>query len=152
MMKRLISLMSLLAIVATVNVSCSKDDDPAQPAGKTKTELITKASWKFEKAVAGGSDISLAIKSCLKDNTVTFAVNKTGSISEEADICSPSSAGNFTWEFQTNETILHSSQPVFPGGSNDFKIVSLTETNLVVSQMMTVSPYPPTTVEVTFKH
>ena len=150
MKKRLISLTSLVILVI-LHISCSKEGN-TPPAAKTKTDLITKASWKFEKATAGvAGDISSAIKPCLKDNTITFATNKTGSISESADVCSPSYANNFTWEFQVNETILHLSTPVFPGGSNDFTLVSLTETNLVLSQVMTVAPYPPTTVEVTFK-
>ena len=152
MQKRLISIAGLLLLIAILNINCSKDDDSPATA-KTKTELITNGSWKFEKATASGADISSSIKACLKDNTTLFATNKTGTESEGADICSPSYAGNFTWEFQgTNESMLHLSAAIFQGGSNDFTLVSLTETNLVVSQVMTVAPFPATTVEVTFKH
>jgi hypothetical protein len=47
---------------------------------------------------------------------------------------------------------LRSSVILFPGGSTDFNIVSLTSTNLVLSQQMEVSPYPATTVTLTLKH
>jgi hypothetical protein len=152
MQKRFLSLASLLILVAILHINCSKDDDSAPPA-KTKTELITKSAWNFDKATAGGLDVSSAIDDCFKDNSVTFATNKTGSISEGANVCSPSSAGNFSWEFQgANESTLHLSAPIFTGGSNDFTIVSLTETSLIISQVMTIPPYPATTVEITFKH
>ncbi|MDP9230819.1 MAG: hypothetical protein M3O67_09145 [Bacteroidota bacterium] len=83
---------------------------------------------------------------------VTFAASLTGTVDEGTFVCSPSYASNFTWNFQSNETILHLSESLFSGGSNDFTLISLTETNLVVSQVMAVSPYPPTIAEVTFKH
>lgn len=152
MQKRFLSCASLLALVALSFISCSKDDDPA-PANKTKTELITTGSWKFEKGTANGiGDISSFIDACYKDNIITFSANKTGNVNEGALACSPSNAGNFNWEFTSNETILHISTTLFTGGSNDFTLVSLNETNLVVSQLMTIAPYPATTVEVTFIH
>jgi len=73
-------------------------------------------------------------------------------LDEGTTICSPSYAGSYTWSFQTSESVLHLSAAIFTGGSSDFGLVSLDGTNLVVEQMMTVAPYPPTTVQVTFKH
>jgi len=42
--------------------------------------------------------------------------------------------------------------PLVSGGSGVFTIVLLNDVNLVVSQNMTIAPYPPTTVELTFIH
>ena len=138
-----ISILSLLVFLAT---SCHKT------VVKTKAQLITQSSWKFSKATANGTDVTANVTACLKDNIYLFAVNGTGTINESTNVCSPSTAGTFTWSFQTNETILHLSAALFPGGSNDFTLVTLNETNLIISQVMTISPYPPTTVEVTFIH
>ncbi|HLG38165.1 MAG TPA: lipocalin family protein [Chitinophagaceae bacterium] len=149
-MKRQLLFSSLIIVTLFIITGCGKDD-PA-PA-KTKTELITQGSWKFDNATASGiGDISGAINACLKDNIAVFTSTGSLTIDESANVCSPTYAGNYTWEFQSNETILHLNAPIFTGGSTDFTIVSITETNLVLSQVMTVAPYPPTTVEVTFKH
>lgn len=152
MQKRFLLAAVLFSALQILNTGCSKDDDPP-PSNKTKTELITTGTWKFEKGTANGiGDISAFIDACYKDNIITFAANKTGNVNEGALACSPSNAGNFNWELQTNETVLHISTTLFTGGSNDFTLVALNETNLIVSQLMTIAPYPATTVEVTFKH
>lgn len=141
---------AFLFLTSTILLSCQKDAAPPQ---KTKTELITQGSWKFDHATASGAgDISSSINSCLKDNIITFMSGGSVNVDEGTDVCSPPYSGSNTWVFQSNETIVHLSAPLFPGGSNDFTLVSLTETNLVLSQVMTIPPYPSTTVEITFKH
>jgi hypothetical protein len=150
-MKRLNLIISIILSATIFFTACSKSSDNS--TAKTKTQLITQSSWKFDHATAAGfGDVSTYIPSCFKDNVVTFVVGGTGNISEGTDVCSPSYAGTFTWAFQTNETMLHLSAPLFTGGSGDFLLVSLTETNLVVSQSMTIAPFPSTVVEITFKH
>ena len=122
---------------------------------KTNTELLTQSSWKFDHATAQGfGDISAQIPSCYKDNIVVFASNGTGNVDEATNVCSPSTAGSFTWNFQTNETVLHLSTILFSGGSTDFTIVSLNETNLVISQNVILPPPGSimVTVEFTLKH
>ena len=158
MKKRLISLTSLVILVAILHISCSKEDDAA-PAAKTKTELLTKATWKFEKAEAAiFGDISGNIEDCNKDNTITFtstANNKgTGIADEGATKCNGANpqSTTFNWTLENNETKLVSDKPLFPGGSGEFTLVSLTETNLVVSQQMTIPPAPTTMVTITLKH
>jgi hypothetical protein len=141
----------VLVIAAIAFFGCKKDDDKS-PTPPSKTTLLTQQSWKFDNAKAGAADVSASVSACLKDNVFAFASNSNLTVSEETNVCSPSYAGNYTWAFQTNETILHLSGSIFPGGSGDFTVVSLTETNLVVSQQMTIAPFPPTTVQVTFKH
>ena len=141
----------LLSIAIIAFFGCKKDD-PKPSNTPTKTTLLTQQAWKFDNAKAGPADVTTSVTPCLKDNVFTFSSNSNLVVSEEANVCSPSYAGTYTWAFQTNETILHLSGSIFPGGSGDFTVVSLNETNLVVSQLMTISPFPPTTVQVTFKH
>ena len=142
-------LLTALCFTPLVFTNCDKDEDPPPPPAPTKTELITKSSWKFSTAFAGSTDVSSAPQlACFKDNIITFSANLTGSINEGTNICSPTTAGAFTWNFASNETVLHISTVLITGGSNDFTLVSITETQLVVSQN-----YPPIgTVTVTFIH
>lgn len=151
MQKRILTPASILAFTFLIITGCGKDkeDTPA----KTKTELISQSTWKFDKAMAGGMDVSSnpAIV-CYTDNTITFAANLSGTTAEGANVCSSPTPANFTWNFLNNENTLHFSFVLFPGGSPDFTIVSLTEANLVLSQQLTIAPFPPTTVEVTFEH
>jgi len=150
MKKQFLSILSSLAFFMVILTGCKKEDNPA-PATKTKTQLISQSPWIFQSAFAGSSDVSNAPQlACFKDNIITFAANGTGTINEGSYICSPSTAGNFTWSFQTNETMLVLSAPLFQGGGGTFSLGSLTETNIVVSQ--DVNFPPPTTVTFTFKH
>lgn len=148
MFKQSFKLVTISAITLFLFSTCGKDVKV-----KTKTDLITQSSWKFDRATAVGlGDISSQVPACIKDNIYVFASNGTGTINESANVCAPSSAGVFTWSFQNNETMLQLSAALFPGGSSSFTLVSLTEINLVISQLMTIAPMPPTTVEITLKH
>ena len=142
-------LATVFCFTALFFTNCDKNDDPPPAPQPTKTELITKSSWKFSTAFAGSTDVSSVPQlACFKDNIITFSANLSGNINEGTNICSPTTAGPFTWNFASNETILHISTVLITGGSNDFTLVSLTETQLVVSQN-----YPPIgTVTVTFIH
>src|SRR5436190_5553248 len=102
--------------------NCNKNDDPAPPPPPTKTELITKSSWKFSSAKASGIDVTAQIPACFKDNTMTFVTGGTGTISEGATICSPAAPATFTWAFQTSETQLNLNTPIITGGSGLFTI------------------------------
>ena len=151
MKKQILPVLSIISIAFLLITGCGKDDAPPPPP--TKTQLITQSSWKFDKATASGVDISAQVNACFKDNIATFTSAGNMTLDESANVCSPTSyAGSYTWSFQSGETVLHLSAPIFTGGSSDFTLVSLDGTNLVVSQVMTVAPYPPATVVVTFKH
>ena len=147
MVKLSINLIATTLIFVSFFTSCMQE-----VTVKTKTELITQSNWKFDNATATGfGDISNYPQlACFKDNTFTFAANGTLTVDEGANVCSPTTAGSYTWVFQSNETMLQLSAPIFPGGSTTFTIVSLTETNLVVSQDVNLPPT--TTVTITFKH
>lgn len=150
MRKQLLLIPTLILAMFILATSCGKDDPVI---AKTKTELITANSWKFEKATAAGMDVSSNSQlACYIDNVMTFSANGTGTISEGAVTCTTPAPANFAWSFQTSESILRLDFTLFPGGSPDFTIVSLTESNLVLSQTMTFGGFPPTLVQVTFKH
>lgn len=140
MQKRIILLSALFSFFLLLNSSCSKNDDPA-PAAKTKTELITKSPWKFSDAKVSGISVASFLQTCQKDNSLTFIAAGTGTADEGVTKCNVGDpqTNPFTWSFQTSETVLFVSTPFFTGGSSTFTLVSLTETELVVSQNITVS-------------
>ena len=140
-------LFSLLCFTGLIFSNCDKTDE----APPTNTDYLTKSSWKFSSAKAGGFDVTAQVPACFKDNTMTFAINGTGTISEGANVCATPAPANITWNFQgTND--LNLSVPIITGGSTVFKIVLLNDVSLVVSQTMTIAPNPPTNVELTFVH
>ena len=146
-------LASVFCFTALFFTNCDKNDDPPAPPTPTKTELITKSSWKFSSAKAGGIDVTAQIPACFKDNTITFVATGTGTISEGAVACSPAAPATFTWSFQSSETQINLNTPLITGGSGLFTIVKLDAVNLVVSQNMTIPPAPgPVNVELTFIH
>ena len=145
MQKRFLLLSGLISLLI-INISCSKDDDPA-PSQKTKTELLTAAPWKFEKIDPA---MAAPLIECFADNIVTFLPNGTGTCPDTGEACTPPT-GPFNWNFTNNESVLHLDASLIPAGVNDFTIITLNETNLVASQIIT-SPIGPVTVTVTFKH
>ena len=141
-------LFAALVFITFSFTSCDKTDE----APPTNTDHITKSSWKFSSAKAGGMDVTGLVPACFKDNVMIFAINGTGTISEGATICPSPAPPTFTWTFQNNGTQINLSVPIVSGGSTVFTIVTLNETTLVVSQMMTIAPNPPANVELTFIH
>jgi len=149
MQKQLLSLTAIIALSFTFLTGCSNDPDPAP---KSKTELLSQGTWRFSTATSGGTDISGALQACIKDNIYTFVALGTGTMDEGATKCNGGDpqTNPFTWNFTSNETVLHVSTVLFPGGSNDFTVVSISETQLIVSQVITIGT--PQTVIVTFIH
>ena len=151
MKKQLILLATCLALASLFLPACNKGDD--SPAPKTKTQLVTQSTWRFSAATVGGTDVSSFLQACQKDNTLTFSTNGTGVMDEGATRCNGSDpqTNPFTWNFQNSETTLFVSTTLFTGGSSTFTLVNLTETQLVLSQTITVSGTPQNAV-VTFVH
>ena len=150
-MKRLKSIVAILLLASLSLISCKKSSDNS--TAKSKTELITQSSWKFDNAKVSGVDVSLLLQACQKDNILVFASAGTGSLDEGPTKCNsgdPQTAP-FTWNFASNETVLHVSTVLFTGGSSDFTIVTLNDTQLILSQNITVSGSTQNAV-VTFKH
>lgn len=142
--------------------SCQKDGSSSNTA-KTKTELITSSSWKYNDAKIdtdnnGTGDVSLPagfIEPCQTDNKITFTSNGAGTVDEgptKCDAADPQSIP-FTWSFTNNETTINFSSALFAGIGGDFKIISLTETDLIISQQVTIPPSPiAISIVATFKH
>jgi hypothetical protein len=151
-------LFSLLVLAA-----CQKDDSSGSTP-KTKTELITSSSWKYNDAKIdtdnnGTGDQPIPsgfVEACQLDNTITFSSNGSGNIDEGPTKCDDADPQTlpFTWSFTSNETMINFSSAVFAGIGGDFKIVSLTESELVISQQVSVlpPPLPAVTVIASFKH
>lgn len=136
----------ILIMITLVFGNCSKNNNDTPTP--TKTELLTRSSWKFKSATAVGlGDVSTYIPACYKDNLMLFVSNGTGSIDENTTFCTPPTSGPFTWSFQSNETQLYISTVLFTGGAQTFNFISVSETELVVSQTVTIAT---TSVLVTF--
>lgn len=147
-MKNLL-LISSVFLVSLFAGNCDVNDE----LPPTPTDHLTKSSWKFSSAKAGGFDVTAQIPSCFKDNTMLFVANGSGTISEGTEACVPPAPSSFTWFFQNNGTQLNLSTTLISGGSGVFDINTLNETNLVLSQNMIIPPSTtPVNVQITFVH
>jgi hypothetical protein len=119
----------------------------------SKTYLISQSTWKFSGATVGGLDASAFVQACQKDNILTFAAAGTGTLNEGATKCNAGDPQStpFTWAFQGGETQLFISTTLFTGGNSTFTLVSLSATQLVLSQVITLGGTPQNAV-VTFIH
>jgi hypothetical protein len=150
MKNQITSLLTGLLSVLFLLSSCEKNNGPAP---KTKTDLIAQGTWKFSAATVGGSDVSGLLQTCQKDNVLTFVAAGSGTVDEGLTKCNMADpqTNPFTWSFASSETILNVSATLFTGGSSVFTVVSLTETQLIVSQNITVGGSTQNAV-VTFIH
>jgi hypothetical protein len=152
-MKKQFPLFSTVFIATIFTLSSCQEDDNL-PVIKTKTQLITSASWSFEKALQGTVDISAQVPICYKDNVVSFTSSTAGTVNNPV-VCTPTDTtpATFTWSFTSGETVLSLNAALFPGGSNNFNIVTLSETSLVISQDVIIPPLTtPTNVIFYYKH
>jgi hypothetical protein len=135
MKKHIASLFFASALLLVLNTDCKKSSGSTTPP-KTNTQLLVQASWKFKSATVGGTDYSSALQACEKDNIMTFVSNGTGTVDEGPTKCHPTDAQTnpFIWNFINNETGIHASVVLFTGATtNDLTIITLSETDLVVS-------------------
>ena len=129
--------------------SCNKNDNPPP----SNSDYITKSSWKFDKAMSGGADVSSFVNACYKDNTMTFQANGNGSLDEGATKCNAGDPQitNFTWNFTNNGTTLNVTGNIFAGQSGAFTVLTLNDTQLVLQGTIS-SPSGPVTGQIYFKH
>jgi hypothetical protein len=125
-------------------VSCDKGTK--EP---TTEELLMKLPWKFSKATANTTDVSAFVTPCNKDNLITFLTGsagvKTGKLNEGATKCNATDPDNidFVWTYDANFNKLKitpptgTTLPLLPGGSNEFTLVRISVTELVLSQNIT---------------
>lgn len=117
----------LLAVLALTG--CKKNS--SNGTSKTKTQLLTQASWKM---TAIGPDVNQdgqietnQIEDCQKDNILTFSTNGTGTAVEGANVCAGEDAtSSFAWNFKNNETVVHIDIEIL----GDVNIITLNETEL----------------------
>jgi len=142
----------LLGFALPLLLACKKEENNSPP--KTKTQLLTQSSWRFSSATANGSDASGYLQACQKDNIYTFAAAGTGSMDEGPTRCNMSDPQStpFTWNFASNETVLHISTQLFSGTSNDMMIEALTETQLIVTFPYTPPVGPSVMIRAVFVH
>lgn len=141
----------IVTLFAALNLfsSCKKDnDDPP----KTKRELLVQASWKYKSATVGGLPYT-SFPSCQTDNTLSFNTAGTGVVDEGASKCNGGDpqTNPFTWSFQNAETEIQLSSALFTNGGTTITLISVTETELVVSFPVS-TPGPIIIVQVTFQH
>lgn len=142
---------AFLLISPFLLLACKKTTPAVVP--ETKAQFLAQSSWKFDNAKVAGTDVSAFLNACDKDNTVLFVSDGTGTADEGPTKCKPANPQTvpFTWTLLNNDTALHASAPLFPGGNGDFTVITLTATQLVVSQDITVSGTTQNAV-ITLKH
>lgn len=144
----------ILAISVSV-LSCKKDSS----SSTSKTDEISSADWKYDSGGIGDANGNIitafpagTIPDCTLDNTIHFNTNGTGTVAENANVCSGAPAtSNFTWSFLNNETVLNVSAGAVAGIGGNFKIKELTSTQFTLLKDTTVSGFAATAV-VKLKH
>lgn len=145
------------ALFLVVAWGCKKNEIDAEP---TNTDVITKSAWKYDDAGLdidknGSIELSLSsqIPDCVKDNTLTFSSNGTGSINEGVNVCEGASQStNITWSFAGNENVLRLDGGSIGGLNGMLNIIALTQTSLVLSKDTTLQGFGTGAVIVKLKH
>ncbi|MFN2438954.1 MAG: hypothetical protein ABR503_07120 [Chitinophagaceae bacterium] len=141
-------------------LGCQKDNSGS--SAPTKTELITKSSWKYDNA---GIDIDKngvidipppagTLEACATDNFLLLASNGTGNVDEGPTKCnagSPQSVA-LTWSFANNETALNLNGGGVLGINGQFKILELTDIKLSLSKDTTIPFFGPVALIANLKH
>jgi hypothetical protein len=139
----------LSAIVITgVLLGCSKNN-AGGTTPKTKTELLTQSSWKYDTAGIDANNDGIIdaalpagyIKDCDRDNVLTFKNDSTGTVDEgpsKCDTASPQTT-SFNWSFNSTQTVITSTSQLFSGIGGDFTVHSLSETEFHLGKTVTVS-------------
>jgi hypothetical protein len=138
-MKTPVSPILMYCLLLVTAVSCSKSAADSATLPKTKTALLLQAAWKLQSVALDANKDGVAdgdatgyVQPCKFDNTYTFKTDGAGTMDEAAVKCKDSDpqTAPFTWLFKNTETVLSGN---FGLTNGDAAIVSLNETNLVVS-------------------
>jgi hypothetical protein len=136
----------LLPFGLIFNPGCQKDADGGTTK-KTKTELLTQATWRFDRAGLdldnnGTIDAPLpagVLQTCDTDGSLTLNSNGTGIGDEGPTKCNGATPQtvNFTWSLKNSETIINFSDQLFGGLTGDVKLINVTETELTLEKDVT---------------
>lgn len=129
---------TLFILAASIlTLSCKKDSN----SSTSKTDQITSADWKYDSGGIGDANGNVVVSfttlgtvpSCSLDNTIHFNSNGSGTVSENANVCSGQPAtSSFTWSFGSNESTLNLSGGAIAGIGGSFKLKTLTSTQLTL--------------------
>ena len=141
-------------------LGCQKDN--SKSSGPSKTDLITKSSWKYDNAGIdidknGSIDFPLpagTLEACDTDNFLLLAANGTGTVDEGPTKCDAGFPQTvpLTWSFGTNETVLSLSGGGVLGINGQFKILELTDIKLSLSKDTTIPFFGPGAIVANLKH
>lgn len=141
--------------------SCDKNDDDTPPAGKTKTQILTESTWKFQAAGLDAdkngtweTNLANVIPDCAEDNTLKFDANGSGTADEGTTKCSTNAnqTTSFNWAFASNETVINITGNAVLGYGGQYKITSLTESKLSLSKDTTITGFGNQTIIADFVH
>ncbi len=159
-MRKYLQAPAMVVLLASLFLTaCDKDND--EPTEKTNTQKLTVSAWKYDKLMLdqnrdGTGDVSLdsEVDACEKDNVIKFAANGSGTVDEGPSKCDPQDpqSTGFSWTFKENETVINFPTSIVAGVDGDVKLLSLTETSMVLSRTEDVPPLGPLTVILTLKH
>jgi hypothetical protein len=140
-MKQVIAAVMILTLVSVG--ACKKGG-----GSKSKTELLTQASWKYDNAALdldrnGTPDSPIPpgyLEPCDTDNTLTFRNDGTGTADEGGSKCDPATpqSSPFTWTFKDNEQTISFGNVDFAGLNGDVKVVTLNDTKLELHKELSV--------------
>ena len=135
-------------LLVTAFVGCKKDSSESA----TRTELITKATWKYDNAWVdldkdGKADSQVPaayLSACQIDNTITLKKDGTGTMDEGASKCNETDpqTASFTWAFADNEGTVSISANVIAGMGGDLKITTLNDSKLQLQKEVIITGFP----------
>jgi hypothetical protein len=149
-----------IAILFTVIILSCKKKNSDSSGGANKITLLTQSSWQFNNAGTDADknrtidqDLSSFISACLKDNTIIFSSGGSGTVNEGASKCDPNDPQTIplTWSFANNETVINISGNAIAGKGGQYKIATLTDTQLSLWKDTAISGLQ-TTFLVNLKH
>lgn len=157
-MKSLSKLNFLVAFSCLVILaSCSNDDpDPV----KSDAEIIGSGiAWKFSSVTASGISVVSLIDSCHLDNLVTFnyetpiSIGVVDSGPTKCDDSQPQTA-DFTWSYNESTKILTVDTDIIevPGAVGDITVESVTSSQLVLLQDVSLPGFGTQEVKLTLVH
>ena len=137
---------------------CKDDEGSTTPAAKTKTELLSASPWimsagTISPGIPDGegnviTDFFSTDEACEKDDENIYVADGTGSSNEGASKCNPDDPqeyDTFTWTFNSEETEIMQD-------GDTLSIVTLSETNMVLTNIETMQDGTSYTVTGTFGH
>ncbi|HUR66817.1 MAG TPA: lipocalin family protein [Chitinophagaceae bacterium] len=150
MKKYLLFLPAILFALSFTFTACDKNDTPSNQ--KSKEELIAQGSWKFKSASNNGVPYT-AFATCQADNILDFNINGTGVKDEGSTKCNAGDPQSvpYTWTLANNKTEIQLSSSLFTDTGTTLTIVSVTETQLIVSVGVATTG-PIVLVQITFEH